>query len=119
VREGEFAERVESMVQGGAAAASEEVELSIERLFHYAAYADKFGGNVQETQLYGLTASIHEPVGVIGMACPDTNPLLGFVSLVSPAVVRGNTCVVIPSQSHPLAATDLYQVGILTDIYYI
>ena len=53
---------------------------------------------------------IHEPVGVIGIACPDAFPLLGFVSLFAPAVVRGNTVVVVPSEAHPLLALDLYQV---------
>jgi aldehyde dehydrogenase (NAD+) len=76
----------------------------------YAAFADKYGGEVKETPLYGLTTSLNEPVGVIGMVCPKDFPLLGFISLVGPAVVRGNTCVICPSQEHPLAATDLYQV---------
>lgn len=53
---------------------------------------------------------IHEPVGVVGIACPDKFPLLGFVSLFAPAVIRGNAIVVIPSEVHPLLALDLYQV---------
>lgn len=60
--------------------------------------------------LYGCTARVHEPVGVIGIACPDEYPLLGFVSLFAPAVVRANTIVIVPSEKHPLSATDLYQV---------
>lgn len=38
----------------------QEVERSIERLFYWAGYADKYGGTVQETQLYGtvLTSSL-------------------------------------------------------------
>ena len=67
----------------------------------------------QETTLYGATVKIHEPVGVIGIACPDAYPLLGFVSLFAPAVVRGNTMIIIPSQKYPLSALDLYQVLIL------
>lgn len=62
---------------------------------------------------------IHEPVGVIGMACPDSYPLLGFVSLFAPAVVRGNTMIIIPSQNYPLSALDLYQVKITTMYSYI
>lgn len=61
---------------------------------------------------------IHEPVGVIGMACPDAYPLLGFVSLFAPAVVRGNTMVIIPSQNYPLSALDLYQVMLTTLTMY-
>lgn len=60
--------------------------------------------------MYGATVKIHEPVGVIGMICPDEYPLLGFVSLFAPAVVRGNAMVIVPSQKYPISALDLYQV---------
>jgi aldehyde dehydrogenase (NAD+) len=49
------------------------------------------------------TVKVHEPVGVIGIACPDDYPLLGFVSLFAPAVIRGNVIVIIPSEKYPLA----------------
>ena len=58
-----------------------EVDDSIARLFYWAAYADKYGGTVQETTLYGATVCVREPVGVIGIMCPDEQPLLNFVSL--------------------------------------
>jgi len=112
----EFAGRIVNMTGCSEAGADREVKASIERLFHYAAWADKYGGQVQETPLYGFTAAINEPTGVVGLVCPDENPLLGFVSLVAPAVVRGNTVVAIPSQSHPLSATDLYQVLDTSDL---
>ena len=72
----------------------------------------------QETTLYGCTVRINEPVGVIGIACPDESPLLAFVSLFAPAVVRGNTIIIVPSEKYPLSATDLYQVrrGVGEDI---
>ena len=65
---------------------------------------------LQETNLYGATVKIHEPVGVIGILCPDEYPLLGFVSLLGPAVVRSNCVIIVPSEKHPLSALDLYQV---------
>ena len=65
----------------------------------------------QETTLYGCTVKINEPVGVIGITCPEERPLLGFVSLFAPAVVRGNVVVIVPSEKHPLSALDLYQVS--------
>ena len=64
----------------------------------------------KETTLYGCTVRVNEPVGVVGVACPDKYPLLAFVSLFAPAVVRGNTIIIVPSESYPLSATDLYQV---------
>ena len=80
------------------------MDASVERLFTYAAWADKYGGTVQETTLRGITVAVNEPVGVIGIACPDEYPLLGFVSLMAPAIARGNTVVMIPSQKYPLSA---------------
>lgn len=59
--------------------------------------------------MYGCTVRINEPVGVVGMACPDQYPLL---ALFAPAVVRGNTIIIVPSEAYPLSATDLYQVGV-------
>ncbi len=112
----EFAERIQSMTDATPEAARAEVSASIDRLFHWAAFADKSGGAVQETTLRGLVAAVHEPVGVIGIACPDEAPLLAFVSLVAPAIARGNTVVCIPSPRFPLSATDLYQVFDTSDL---
>jgi aldehyde dehydrogenase (NAD+) len=57
-----------------------------------------------------------EPIGVMGIICPEESPLLAFVSLVAPAIAMGNTVVVVPSQKHPLSATDFYQVLETSDL---
>jgi aldehyde dehydrogenase (NAD+) len=115
-RTAEFAKRIVAQTGRSEKSAREEVEVAIERLFTYAAWADKYGGSVQETTLHGVTVAINEPVGVIGIACPDEYPLLAFVSLVAPAIARGNTVVVIPSERYPLSATDFYQVLDTSDV---
>jgi aldehyde dehydrogenase (NAD+) len=112
----EFVGRIDAMTGAGEKEARREVDLSIERLFTYAAWADKFGGTVQETTLQGFVVAHHDYLGVIGIACPDERPLLAFVSLVSPAICRGNCVVAIPSPAHPLAATDFYQVLDTSDV---
>ena len=104
------------MTEAPLQAAQAEVEASIERLFHWAAFADKSGGVLQETTLRGMVAAIHEPVGVIGIACPDAPALLPFVSLAAAAISRGNTIVCLPSPRYPLCATDLYQVFDTSDL---
>ena len=60
--------------------------------------------------MLGTVIKIHEPVGVIGIACPDKSPLLSFVSLIGAGIARSNSVVVIPSEKYPLLALDLYQV---------
>ena len=66
---------------------------------------------MQETQLYGTVIKLHEPVGVLAVACPDESPLLSFVSLVAAAIARANSVVVVPSEKYPLLALDMYQVS--------
>ena len=62
MRTDEFAARLSDLTGQSLEEAKSEVELSVRRLFHWASYADKFGGTVQETQLYGTVIKIHEPV---------------------------------------------------------
>lgn len=115
-RTDEFIARIQAMTGGNKQTAQTEVETSISRLFTYAAYADKYGGTVQETPMRGITIATHEAIGVIGIACPDEMPLLGMVSLFAPAVARGNTVVLIPSEKYPLCATDFYQILDTSDV---
>jgi len=93
-----------------------EVERAIESLFTWAAYADKFEGSVHQPPLRGAALAIPEPIGVVGVASPTAFPLLGFIDLVGPLVAMANTVVVIPSETHPLAATDFYQVLDTSDV---
>ncbi len=59
---------------------------------------------------------MNEPVGILGIACPDEAPILGLVSLMAPAIAMGNTTVIVPSNPHPLSATDFYQVLETSDV---
>src|SRR6266702_31730 len=115
-RADEFAERISGMTGRDLGDARREVDASISRLFSYAAWADKYDGAVHQTPIRGVTLAMNEPIGVIGIACPEAEPLLGFVSLVGPAVAVGNTVIAIPSEAHPLAATELYTVLDASDV---
>ena len=115
-RSAEFAQRLRQMTGQSLKSAEQEVADSISRLFTYAAYADKDGGRIQETTLYGLVVALHEPIGVIGAACPDKFPLLGFVAALAPIIAKGNTAVIIPSEKYPLSATDFYQIFDTSDL---
>jgi aldehyde dehydrogenase (NAD+) len=112
----EFATRIAAMIGGGLDAARQEVRASIERLFTYAAWADKWDGHVHQVPIRGVTLAMNEPVGVMGLLCPTAYALLGCVSLVAPALAVGNTVVVVPSEAHPLAATEFYTVIESSDV---
>ena len=116
VRADEFARQLVRRTQCDAGSAEREVEASIARLFAYAAWADKFDGAVHTPPLRGVALAMHEPLGVIGIACPDEAPLLALVSLVAPALALGNRAIVLPSETCPLMATDLYQVVETSDV---
>ncbi len=116
VRSDEFADRLQAMQGGGDKAAKAEVAASISRLFTYAAWADKYDGRVHNVPIRGVALAMNEPVGVMGLICPDEAPLLGLISLIAPAIAMGNTCVAVPSDAFPLAATDLYQVLETSDL---
>jgi aldehyde dehydrogenase (NAD+) len=97
-------------------ASEREVDAAVERLFLYAAWADKYDGAVHHTPFRNVTMAMPEPLGVIGIACADAAPLLGFIAAVMPAVALGNTVVVVPSEAAPLAATEFYQVLDTSDL---
>jgi len=110
----EFAARIAA--QTGAKNAEKEVQASIERLFYWAAWADKYDGQAHQPPMHGITVALNEAIGVIGIVCPNENPLLGFISLVAPAIAVGNRVVAVPSEAYPLSATDLYQVFDTSDL---
>lgn len=115
LRAGEFAAR---LADAGAkpAAAEKEVAASVARIMHYAAWADKYDGAVRAPAVRMLSLALNEPWDVMGISCPDDAPLLGFVSLVMPAIAMGNRVVATPSPLQPLATCDLYQVLDTSDV---
>ncbi len=115
-RAAEFAARIDAMTACGKRASKQEVDASISRLFTYAAWADKYDGLVHSVPIRGVSIAMNEPIGVIGVACPDEFPLLGLVSLLGPTMATGNATIVVPSQPYPLAATDLYSVLETSDV---
>jgi aldehyde dehydrogenase (NAD+) len=114
LRQEEIARRLAGIV--GETVAFKEVAASIERIFSYAAWADKFDGAVHNPPSRTIALAMNEPLGTVGIVCPNDAPLLGFLSLVLPVLAAGNTAVVIPSETYPLIIGDLYQVFDTSDL---
>lgn len=112
----EFADRLRAMTGASKAAAETEVAASVDRLFTWAAWADKYDGAAKGVPLRGIALAMNEPVGVIGAFCSDTAPLLGLISVVGPAMAMGNRIIAVASDPYPLAATDFYQVLDTSDV---
>jgi len=110
----EIAERLAG--SGGSTTGRSGTSCGIERIFSYAAWADKFDGAVHNPPFRSVSLAMNEPIGTIGIICPAEAPLLGFLSLVMPAIAVGNTVVAIPSETYPLITGDLYQVFETSDL---
>ncbi|MBA4174978.1 MAG: aldehyde dehydrogenase [Leptothrix sp. (in: Bacteria)] len=100
----------------GPRAAAAEVQASVERLFDFAAWADKYDGAVHQPPMHGVTLALHEAVGTLGLVAGDDAPLLGLIALVAPAIAMGNRVVAVPSSRQPLVAAELYQVLDTSDV---
>ena len=113
-RRDEIARRLAAAV--GEAQAATEVNSSIERIFSYAAWADKFDGAVHNPPFRNIAIAMNEPIGTVGIICPHEAPLLGFLSLVMPVLAMGNSAIVVPSETYPLITGDLYQLFDTSDL---
>jgi len=113
-RRDEVARRLAEAV--GERQALREVDLGIERIFSYAAWADKFDGSVHNPPFRTIAIAMNEAIGTVGVICPDEVPLLGFLSLVMPALACGNTIIAVPSETYPLITGDLYQLFDTSDL---
>jgi aldehyde dehydrogenase (NAD+) len=113
-RRDEVARRLSAAV--GAKQAAAELDLGIERIFSYAAWADKFDGAVHNPPFRNIAIAMNEPLGTMGIVCPREAPLLGFLSLVLPAIAMGNTVIAVPSETYPLITSDLYQLFDTSDV---
>jgi aldehyde dehydrogenase (NAD+) len=96
--------------------ATAEVDRAIERIFSYAAWADKFDGAVHNPPFRNIAIAMNEPIGTVGVICPAEAPLLGFFSLVMPLLAVGNTVIAVPSEKYPLITSDLYQLFDASDV---
>jgi aldehyde dehydrogenase (NAD+) len=110
----EITERLAAAV--GKKQAAEEVKLSVDRMFTYAAWTDKFDGAVHNPPMRNISIAMNEPIGTVGVICPAETPLLGFFSLLLPLIGAGNAVVAVPSEKYPLITGDLYQVFETSDL---
>jgi aldehyde dehydrogenase (NAD+) len=113
-RGAEIAARLAAVV--GREQAGREVRFGVERLFSYAAWADKYEGAVHAPPFRNISLAMNEAVGNAAVICPADTPLLGFLSLVLPLVAAGNCVVAVPSARYPLIAGDLYQLFESSDV---
>ncbi len=119
--EGRRDQFVDELVRQGVSrrAAAREVEASVDRLIYFAGWADKYQqvfSAVNPVASSHFNFSVLEPMGVISIIAPDDSGLIGLVSNVAPAIVGGNTCVALASESLPLCAISFAEVLHASDV---
>ena len=115
-RADELADLLDSMDDASPARGAREVQASIARIYTYAAWADKYDGQVHATPSRNVTLAMNEPWGVMGVVAPTEFALLGLLSLVLPAMALGNRVVAIPSAPRAAIMAPLYQLFDTSDV---
>lgn len=117
--EGRRAQFEAELADVGAADPARGVDAAIDRWVWYAGWADKIGQALGGTNPVAgpyFNFTIPEPTGVVGIVAPQDQSLLGLVSRLAPAIVSGNTAVVVASETAPLPAVSLAEVLATSDV---
>jgi len=118
-RRAQFAAEVRSADGLGARQAEAAVDAAIDRWVWYAGWSDKIAqvrGAANPVAGPYFNFSLPEPTGVVAVIAPEASSLLGFVSVVAPAIVTGNTVVALASERGPLPAVTLSEVLATSDV---
>lgn len=122
-RRAQFIDEIVLMEDVSFDSAAAQVDAAIDRWVWYAGWADKYvqvAGNSNPVSGPYFNLSTPEPTGVVASIAPQaptpSASLLGFVSAVAPALVSGNTVVVIASEKTPLSAISLSEVLATSDV---
>lgn len=84
-----------------------EVTAAIDRALWYAGWCDKYNALLSTRNPVAgphFNFSTAEPMGVVGVLAPDEPALLGLVSVLLPALVAGNSVVLVASEKDPRTA---------------
>lgn len=112
---------IDELVQQGStkAAAKKEVQLSVDRLIHYAGWCDKYQqifSAVNPVASAHFNFSVLEPMGTVFHFADEDSGLLGLVSLIAPIIAGGNTVISLASESKPLSAVTFAEVLNSSDV---
>jgi acyl-CoA reductase-like NAD-dependent aldehyde dehydrogenase len=117
--EGRRSQFIDEVTAASGLAAAAEVDAAIDRWVWYAGWSDKVAqvhGAANPVAGPYFNLSTPEPTGVVAVIAPPDSPLLGLVSVIAPAIVTGNTVVVVASEGRPLPAVTLTEVLATSDL---
>jgi len=119
MRRSELGSELKKSNDAGRSSSASETSLAVDRLVHYAGWADKYSqvfGAVNPVASSHFNFTIPEPTGVVVILCPDEPSLLGFVSLVAPIILSGNCAVALASATKPLPVLTFSEIIATSDL---
>lgn len=119
--EGRKSQFIDELMQQGSSRqkAEKEVSTSVDRLIYYAGWCDKYQqifSAVNPVATPHFNFSVPEPTGVVSIIAPQSDSLLGLVSVIAPVISGGNTCVVLASEEKPLCSVTFAEVLSTSDL---
>lgn len=118
-RRAQFVDEIVAQEGVSVAVAGAQVDEAVDLWVWYAGWCDKYvqvAGNANPVSGPYFNISVPEPTGVVAIVAPQDSALLGLVSVVAPALVAGNSVVVIASEQHPLSAISFAEVLATSDV---
>lgn len=121
-RRAQFVDEISQSEGVSAAAAGAQVDAAIDAWVWYAGWADKYAqvsGNANPVSGPYFNLSVPEPTGVVAIIAPQQGTgasLLGLAAVVAPAILTGNTVVVVAHERAPLSAISLAEVLATSDV---
>jgi len=121
ILEGRKLQFIEELMMTGSSKyqAKNEVEQSIDRLIYYAGWSDKFKqifSSVNPVASNHFNFSVPQAMGVVSVIAPNEFPLLGLISVVTPVIVGGNSCIVLSSEENPMVSISFAEVLNTSDV---
>jgi acyl-CoA reductase-like NAD-dependent aldehyde dehydrogenase len=118
-RRDQFVSEVSSAEALSKSKATAAVDAAIDRWVWYAGWSDKIAqiaGSANPVAGPYFNLSTPEPTGVVALLAPQDSSFLGLISVLAPAIVTGNTAVVVAAERAPLPALSLAEVLATSDL---
>ncbi len=115
-RQNEFCQRISQLTGKNAKEAEFEFNTAISRIYHWAAWCDKYDGQIHQVPTRAVSLAMKEALGNIAIVAPEEAGFIGMISTIMPAIALGNRVVFVPSEQTALLATDFYQILNTSDL---
>jgi acyl-CoA reductase-like NAD-dependent aldehyde dehydrogenase len=118
-RKEQFVSEISLLTGKSEKTASQEVEAAIDAWVWYAGWSDKIdqvAGSMNPVSGPFFNISTNQPSGVVGAFAPQDSALIGLVHAIAPAIVSGNTILVVTSEKLPLCGISLAEVLETSDL---